>query len=92
MFFARFNFTLAYQPRIKNGKPDALSCMYSPVDSLEAPETSMLSSALVTTAQLNVEQSVLSAQNQQPGPSNILQGKLLVPENLRSQVLFWAHS
>lgn len=92
LFFTRFNFTLSYRPGSRNTKPDALSRQFQKGDTPSKDPVSILpSSCVVAALTWDVEEQVLEALRNQPGPSTCPAGRLFVPENLRSQVIQWGH-
>uniref|UniRef100_A0A673CBI9 Gypsy retrotransposon integrase-like protein 1 n=1 Tax=Sphaeramia orbicularis TaxID=375764 RepID=A0A673CBI9_9TELE len=92
LFFTRFNFTLSYRPGSKNGKPDALSRVFSPDTPLSEPETILPSSCVVGAFQWGVEKLVMEALNDCEVPDGVPPDRLFVPPHLRSQVIQWGHA
>lgn len=93
LFFTRFNFTLSYRPGSRNTKPDALSRQFQKDDMPAKEPVSILPGPCVVGALTwDVEQQVLEALRNQPGPSACPADRLFVPEDLRSQVLQWGHN
>ncbi|KAL2086022.1 hypothetical protein ACEWY4_017081 [Coilia grayii] len=92
LFFACFNFTLSYRPGSRNIKPDALSRQFQKEDDNAQVSASILpGSRVVAALTWDVESRVQRALEEQPGPSACPDGRLFVPEHLRSQVLQWGH-
>ena len=93
LFLTRFNFSLSYRPGSRNIKPDALSRQFLEREGDRTdPDTILPSSRLVATLTWEIEERVRAAAQDQPGPSACPPNRLLVPPNLRSEVLQWAHS
>ena len=61
LFFNRLNFCLSYRPGAKNGKPDALSRIYSPDPSPEVHSNILPSSCMVGAVTWGIEGKVLRA-------------------------------
>ncbi|KAL2087157.1 hypothetical protein ACEWY4_018216 [Coilia grayii] len=92
LFFARFNFTLSYRPGSRNTKPDALSRQFQKEDdSPQGPASIIPGSRVIAAVTWDIEGRVQRALQAQPGPSACPDGRLFVPEPLRSQVLQWGH-
>ncbi|KAL2093003.1 hypothetical protein ACEWY4_010315 [Coilia grayii] len=92
LFFSRFNFSLSYRPGSRNVKPDVLSHLFQKEDdNLQGPVPILSGSRMVAAITCDVERQVSRALRDQPGPSACPDGKLLVPDALRSQVLQWGH-
>ncbi|KAF7702190.1 hypothetical protein HF521_001473, partial [Silurus meridionalis] len=92
LFFGRFNFSLSYCPGSKNGKPDALPRLHSPVEEEDPTFTSIFpSSVTVRALDLDLEARVKLATMDQPVPEGCPTDRLFVPEQLWSQVLQWCH-
>ena len=92
LFFNRFNFCLSYRPGAKNGKPDALSRIYSPDPSPEVPSNILPSSCMVGAVTWGIEGKVLRANANVTPPRGCPPNRLFVPPDLRSQVIHWAHT
>ena len=93
LFFTRFNFTLSYRPGSRNTKPDALSRQFQKSDDLSQEPESILPDPLIVAALTwEVERQVQEALRDQPSPSACPDGCLFVPDDLRSQVILWAHN
>lgn len=93
LFFTRFNFTLSYRPGSRNTKPDALSRQFQKDDAPPQEPASILPDTCVIAALTwDVEEEVQEALRDHPGPSACPDGRLFVPENLRSRVIQWGHN
>ena len=92
LFFGRFNFSLVYRPGSKNVKPDALSRRFETPGRMEDPDTILPASCFVRAVRLDIEQTVLAAQEGGAGPSSCPANLLFVPLSVRSDVLIWGHS
>lgn len=92
MFFTIFNFTLSYVPGSRNGKADALSRLYQPIDTEEQPVPILPPSCVVAATMTDLEAEVLRAKGGQPDPRPGTQRDLFVPEAVRPKVLEWAHT
>jgi hypothetical protein len=92
LFFGRFDFSLTYRPGSQNGKPDALSRLYSPEDPSTEPTTILPPACRIATLTWEVESAVRLAQGQQPDPGSGPPNRLFVPDDVRSRVLLWGHS
>ena len=92
LFFGRFDFSLTYRPGSQNGKPDALSRLYSPEDPSTEPTTILPPACRIATLTWEVGSAVLLAQGQQPDPGSGPPNRLFVPDAVRSRVLLWGHS
>ena len=92
LFFARFNFTLSYRPGSRNIKPDALSRQFvvGEEDS-PSPDNILPSPRVMAALTWGVEERVRAALEDHPGPSSCPQDRLFVPQELRTEVLQWAH-
>ena len=92
LFFTRFNFTLSYRPGSRNAKPDALSRVFQKDEApLEEPASVLPSSCIIAALTWDIERQVREAIRDQPGPSACPNGRLFVPDQLRSQVIQWGH-
>ncbi|XP_068504911.1 uncharacterized protein [Syngnathus scovelli] len=92
LFFDRFEFSLSYRPGSRNAKADALSRLFPGGEEGQGPPPTILpSSVRVAALTWEIERQVEAASRDQPGPSNCPEGRLFVPEGLRSAVLQWAH-
>jgi hypothetical protein len=83
---------LTYRPGSQNGKPDALSRLYSPEDPSTEPTTILPPACRIATLTWEVESAVRLAQGQQPDPGSGPPNRLFVPDDVRSRVLLWGHS
>ena len=92
LFLTRFNFSLSYRPGSRNIKPDALSRQFFGEDNNDSVETILPPSCLVAALTWPVEERVLAALRDQPGPSCCPPTLLFVPAGLRSDVIQWLHS
>ncbi|KAI5086375.1 hypothetical protein C0J45_23376, partial [Silurus meridionalis] len=92
LFFGRFCFTLSYRPASKNCKPDALSRLGScGEEEGEEPCHILPPSVSVRVLRLDIERRVHRATSGQPTPAGCPEGRLYVPDQLRSRVLQWCH-
>ncbi|KAM9816580.1 uncharacterized protein ACBT44_010838 [Syngnathus typhle] len=92
LFVDRFEFSLSYRPGSRNAKVDALSRSFpGGKEGRGPPPTILPSSVRVAALSWEIERQVEAASRDQPGPSNCPEGRLFVPESLRSSVLQWAH-
>ena len=89
LFLSQFNYTLSFRPRSKNGKPDALSRMFSNVSRPSTPGFIVSPPQIVGAATWEIESPVRAAQRDHADPGT---GRLFVPQEIRSQVLQWGHS
>ncbi|KAK2905717.1 hypothetical protein Q8A73_009660 [Channa argus] len=89
LFFDHFDFSLTYRPGSKNVKPDALSRIHAPDTSSNDPEPILRPSCVLGALTWEIEQTVRTAQQQEPDPGTGPPGLLFAPG--RSQVLQWAH-
>jgi hypothetical protein len=93
LFFTRFNFTLSYRPGSRNTKPDALSRQFHKDDAPSQEPASILPDPCVVAALTwDIEEEIQEALRDHPSPSACPDGRLFVPENLRSQVIQWGHN
>ena len=92
LFFNHFDFCLSHRPGSKNGKPDALSRMYSPDPAPEAPSNILPSSCTVGAVTWGIEGKVQRANANITRPRGCPPNRLFVPPDLRPQVIHWAHT
>ena len=92
LFFARFNFHLAYRPGSKNVKPDALSRYFEGPHSPEPPETILQPEVFVNAVQMDVDKLVREAVGSEATPSGCPDGIQFVPADWRAWVIEWGHS
>ncbi|KAM9790768.1 autoimmune regulator isoform 1-T1 [Syngnathus typhle] len=92
LFFDRFEFSLSYRPGSRDANADALSRLFPGGEEGQGPPPTILpSSVWVAALSWEIERQVEAASRDQPGPSNCPEGRLFVPEGLRSSVLQWGH-
>uniref|UniRef100_A0AAQ4QYC0 Gypsy retrotransposon integrase-like protein 1 n=1 Tax=Gasterosteus aculeatus aculeatus TaxID=481459 RepID=A0AAQ4QYC0_GASAC len=93
LFFGRFDFVLSYRPGSQNGKPDALSRVFSKEEETRrTPETILPLRRVVGALQWGIEGAVQAALRKDPGPGKGPPGRLFVPEGMRPAVLEWGHA
>ncbi|KAJ7998463.1 hypothetical protein DPEC_G00205200 [Dallia pectoralis] len=80
------------RPGSQNGKPDALSRVFSKEETRKTPETILPLRRVVGALQWGIEGKVRAALRGDPGPGNGPPGRLFVPEGMRPAVLEWGHS
>ncbi|KAJ7990036.1 hypothetical protein DPEC_G00310690 [Dallia pectoralis] len=80
------------RPGSQNGKPDALSRVFSKEETRKTPETILPLRRVVGALQWGIEGKVRAALRGDPGPGNGPPGRLFVPEGTRPAVLEWGHS
>ncbi|KAJ7999929.1 hypothetical protein DPEC_G00199500 [Dallia pectoralis] len=80
------------RPGSQNGKPDALSRVFSKEETRKTPETILPLRRVVGALQWGIEGKVRAALRGDPGPGNGTPGRLFVPEGTRPAVLEWGHS
>lgn len=91
LFFARFDFTLAYRPGTKNVKPDALSRQFEETSPLPPSEETILPTTAVRALFWDLEKQVTEFKHVVPVPPGCPPRRLFVPSALRPQVLRWGH-
>ncbi|KAL0186362.1 hypothetical protein M9458_018032, partial [Cirrhinus mrigala] len=91
LFFGRFDFSISYRPGSKNIKPDALSRVFDRSERPSTPECIIPKRLFVSTLTWEVEAKVRAALEGVTPPSGCPPSRLFVPENLRSDVIQWAH-
>ncbi|KAI2656613.1 Transposon Tf2-9 polyprotein [Labeo rohita] len=92
LFFDRFNFTISYRPGSKNTKPDALSRQFESPDDPPPLESILPKGRVVGAVVWGIEQQVKRALSHVTIPRGCPEGKLFVPESVRSAVLRWSHA
>ncbi|KAL0190884.1 hypothetical protein M9458_013582, partial [Cirrhinus mrigala] len=91
LFLGRFDFSISYRPGSKNIKPDALSRVFDRSERPSTPECIIPKRLFVSTLTWEVEAKVRAALEGVTPPSGCPPSRLFVPENLRSDVIQWAH-
>ncbi|KAI2649346.1 Transposon Tf2-9 polyprotein [Labeo rohita] len=92
LFFDRFNFTISHRPGSKNTKPDALSRQFESPDDPPPLESILPKGRMVGAVVWGIEQQVKRALSHVTIPCGCPEGKLFVPESVRSAVLRWSHA
>ena len=92
LFFNRFNFKLSYRPGSKNGKPDALSRLFEDEGHDKADDPILPVSCFVGAITWDIEHKVMRANLEGVTPAGVPPRRLFVPQELRGQVIHWAHS
>ncbi|KAG1952342.1 retrotransposable element [Pimephales promelas] len=92
LFFTRFQFTVTYRPGSKNTKADALSRLYEPEPTIQAPETILSPDLVVGPIQWDLETELEQANAQTEAPLAFPPHKVFVPEILRNRVLEHVHA
>ncbi|KAI2655957.1 Transposon Tf2-9 polyprotein [Labeo rohita] len=92
LFFDRFNLTISYRPGSKNTKPDALSRQFESPDDPPPLESILPKGRVVGAVVWGIEQQVKRALSHVTIPRGCPEGKLFVPESVRSAVLRWSHA
>lgn len=92
LFFGHFRFTLSYRPGSKNTKPNSLSWTFERGTGVSAPSTIISPALVVGAVSWGVEQWVREAQSKEDTPPSCPDGRLFVPEPVRSEVLQWGHN
>ncbi|KAI2647590.1 Transposon Tf2-6 polyprotein [Labeo rohita] len=92
LFFDRFNFTISFRPGSKNTKPDALSRQFESPDDPPPLESILPKGRVVGAVVWGIEQQVKRALSHVTIPRDCPEGKLFVPESVRSAVLRWSHA
>ncbi|KAI2647554.1 Transposon Tf2-6 polyprotein [Labeo rohita] len=91
LFFGRFDFSISYRPGSKNIKPDALSRVFDRSERPSTPEYIIPERLVISALTWEVETKVRAALEGVTPPSGCPPSRLFVPENLRSDVIQWAH-
>ncbi|XP_061886375.1 uncharacterized protein LOC133636399 [Entelurus aequoreus] len=91
LFLTRFNFIITFRPGSQNGKPDALSRVYSSSLEDSSPEPIVPHTHFIGGLQWDIERQVLEALKSDTSPRGCPPGRLFVVPRLRSSVLDWAH-
>ncbi|KAI2660072.1 Transposon Tf2-9 polyprotein [Labeo rohita] len=91
LFFGRFDFSISYRPGSKNIKPDALSRVFDHSERFSTPERIIPEGLVISALTWEVETKVRAALEGLTPPSGCPPSRLFVPENLRSDVIQWAH-
>ncbi|KAI2664272.1 Transposon Tf2-9 polyprotein [Labeo rohita] len=92
LFFDWFNFTISFRPGSKNTKPDALSRQFESPDDPPPLESILPKGRVVGAVVWGIEQQVKRALSHVTIPHDCPEGKLFVPESVRSAVLRWSHA
>ncbi|KAL1277067.1 hypothetical protein QQF64_023740 [Cirrhinus molitorella] len=92
LFFARFRFSITYQPGSKNVKADALSRMYSPDSAIIPPDPILPPSVTVAPILWRFEDELRDAILEEPAPPGNAEGLKYVPTRLRLQLLEGTHT
>lgn len=92
LFLVQFNFSLTYHSGSQNGKPDALSCQFSPASADSEQEMIIAPTCVVGAALWRMEQEVQEALRDVPVPGQCPPNCLFVPQNFHSSVLQWGHA
>lgn len=92
LFFSRFNLSISYRPGSRNIKPDALSRLHSPDDSVKTPATILPPSCTVAAISWEIEDIIKQAQLSEPAPENCPSSKIYVPSTVRARFIHWIHS
>ncbi|KAL0177020.1 hypothetical protein M9458_025914, partial [Cirrhinus mrigala] len=91
LFFGRFDFSISYRPGSKNIKPDALSRVFDRSERFSTPERIIPEGLVISALTWEVETKVRAALEGVTPPSGCPPSRLFVPENLRPDVIQWAH-
>lgn len=91
LFFARFMFTLSYQPGSKNTKADALSQLYSTEREEEKLTTTLPATCWVNAKEWEVDREITESSTVRT-PESCPTGKVFVPSHLRGRLITWAHT
>ena len=92
LFFNRFSFSLSYRPGSRNIKTDALSRLFDPKPEAKQPETILPLNCVVGAVTWPIETKVKQANGVAPPPRGCPDNQLFVPNELRPQVIHWAHT
>ncbi|KAI2647019.1 Transposon Tf2-9 polyprotein [Labeo rohita] len=92
LFFDRFNFTISFRPGSKNTKPDTLSRQFESPDDPPPLESILPKGRVVGAVVWGIKQQVKRALSHVTIPRDCPEGKLFVPESVRSAVLRWSHA
>ncbi|KAK3508910.1 hypothetical protein QTP70_013734 [Hemibagrus guttatus] len=91
LFFTRFQFSVTYHPRSKNGKADIMSQQLDSKNSLPHPEPILPSAVVLGPIQWNLVEGIQRAHAEEPPPTACPPLKRYMPTPLRHQVIQWTH-
>ena len=92
LFFSRFNLSISYRPGSKNLKPDALSRLYAPHDSVKEPSPILPPTCTFGALQWEILDLISQALPADPDPGNGPPNRTYVPSSVRPRLIQWAHS
>ncbi|KAK3563922.1 hypothetical protein QTP86_004864 [Hemibagrus guttatus] len=91
LFFTRFEFSVTYCPRSKNGKADALFRQFENPKPPPHPESILPSATILAPVWWNLVEEIQQAHTNEPPPANCPPDKLYVPDTFHQQVMKWVH-
>ncbi|KAK3575593.1 hypothetical protein QTP86_031138 [Hemibagrus guttatus] len=91
LFFTRFQFTVSYRPRSKNGKADALSQQFEAAGDFSQPDLILPAAALLDPVRRDLVDEIRQAHAGKPPRVGCPPHKLFVPQQFRTQVMRWVH-
>lgn len=92
LFFSCFNFSISNRPGSKNIKPDALSRLHSPDESVKESSPILPPTCSTVTITWKIEDVINQALRSKPGPKTSPPNHTYAYASIRAGVIHWFHS